>query len=166
MAQVIQLILRGIQFLCTLIIMSLVGNMIAEAFAGNPALINYIMFVSVFSMLSLFYLIAICFKEQFTFHKFVPATLDLLNVLFFFCGAVALAAKLGVHSCSNEDYLRSNYITNGSFNMQKRCREAQANDFFLWIGFAAYVASLVLGLFSSGGVNMRGPRRGPAMSQV
>ncbi len=81
--------------------MALVGNMIATSFAGNPSLINYDMFVAVFSMLSLFYLIAIAFKEQFTFHKFIPAGLDLLNVLFFFCAAVAMAAELGVHSCSN-----------------------------------------------------------------
>jgi len=76
--------------------------MIATSFSGDPSLVNYDMFVAVFSMLSLFYLIAIAFKEQFTFHKFVPAGLDLLNALFFFCAAVAMAAELGVHSCSNK----------------------------------------------------------------
>lgn len=81
--------------------MALVGNMIATSFAGNPSLVNYDMFVAAFSMLSLFYLIGIHFREQFTFHKFVPATLDLLNALFFFCAAVATAAELGAHSCSN-----------------------------------------------------------------
>lgn len=81
--------------------MALVGNIIATAFAGNPSLINYDMFVAVFSMLSLFYLIAIAFNDSFTFHKFIPAGLDLLNVLFFFCAAVAMAAELGAHSCSN-----------------------------------------------------------------
>lgn len=86
--------------------MALVGNMIATSFAGNPSVINYDMFVSVFAMLSLFYLIAICFKEQFTIHKFVPATLDLLNVLFWFCAAVAMAAELGAHSCSSSVSLR------------------------------------------------------------
>lgn len=87
--------------------MSLVGNMIASAFAGNPSLVNYDMFVAAFSMLSLFYLIAICFREQFTIHKFVPASLDLLNAIFFFCAAVAMAAELGAHSCSNSVRLLS-----------------------------------------------------------
>lgn len=82
--------------------MAIVGNMIQVAFAGNPSIVNYDMFVSVFSMLSLFYLILICFKDSFTIHKFVPATLDILNVLFFFCAAVAMAAELGAHSCSNK----------------------------------------------------------------
>lgn len=81
--------------------MGLTGNMIATAFAGNPSVVNYTIFVTVFAMLTLFYLIAITFKEEFTFHKFVPASMDILNVLFFFCAAVALAAELGAHSCSN-----------------------------------------------------------------
>lgn len=87
--------------------MGLIGNMIASAFAGNPSVVNYTMFVAVFAMLTLFYLIAICFKEEFTIHKFVPATLDLLNVLFLFCAAVALAAELGAHSCSNRVSLKN-----------------------------------------------------------
>lgn len=81
--------------------MALVGNMIASAFAGNPSLINYDMFVAVFGMLSLFYLIAIAFNDSFTGHSIVPVALDTLNVLFFFCAAVAMAAELGAHSCSN-----------------------------------------------------------------
>lgn len=81
--------------------MAITGNIIDTAFGGNPSVINYTMFVAVFSMLTLFYAIAICFKEEMTFHKLVPSILDLLNVLFFFCAGVALAAELGVHSCSN-----------------------------------------------------------------
>lgn len=76
--------------------------MIADAFNGNPSIINYDMFVAVFAMLSLIYLIAIAFKEDFMGHGAIPLALDLLNTLFFFCGAVAMAAKLGVHSCGNE----------------------------------------------------------------
>ena len=81
--------------------MALIGNMIAEAFAGNPSLINYDMFVAVFSMLSLFYLFAATWNESFSIHPILPVALDLLNTLFFFCAAVAMAAELGAHSCSN-----------------------------------------------------------------
>ena len=81
--------------------MALVGNMIATAFAGNSSLINYDIFVSVFSMLSLFYLIAIAFNDSFMGHGAVPLALDALNTLFFFCAAVAMAAELRVHSCNN-----------------------------------------------------------------
>jgi hypothetical protein len=82
--------------------MSLIGNIIADAFSGNPSIINYDMFVAVFAMLSLFYLIAISFNEAFMGHGAIPLLLDVLNTIFFFCGAVATAAKLGVHSCGNK----------------------------------------------------------------
>jgi len=81
--------------------MALVGNIIATAFAGNPALINYDIFVATFGMISLLYLIAVAFNDSFTGHPIVPIALDLLNAIFYFCAAVAMAAELGVHSCSN-----------------------------------------------------------------
>jgi len=119
-------------------------------------------------MLSLFYLIPATLKPDFSFHPLLMVALDLLNTLFFFCAAVALAAYLGVHSCSNDKYTHTNSITNGSHDTGKRCHEAQASTAFLWFGFACYAATTVLsGLQSRGAnVNMRGIRRGPAMSQV
>lgn len=81
--------------------MALVGSIIAGAFAGNPSLINYDMFVAVFSMLSLIVLIAGAWNESFIGHPIIPLALDALNTLFFFAAAVAMAARLGVHSCNN-----------------------------------------------------------------
>jgi len=168
MSRVVSIALRGLAFFWTLLIMALVGNMIATAYSGNPSIINYTMFVAVFSMLSLFYLIPATLKPDFSFHPLLMVILDLLNTLFFFCAAVALAAYLGVHSCGNSKYTHTNSITNGSPDTGKRCHEAQASTAFLWFGFACYAASTVLsGLQSRGtSVNMRGIRRGPAMSQV
>lgn len=162
--------LRGWQFICSLIIMSLVGNMIATAFAGNSSMVNYVMFVAVFGMGSLLYLLPTAFIEGWSV-PIIGIALDALNVLFWFCAAVALPAYLGVHSCSNRAYTTSNHITNGSPNTQKRCREAQASTAFLWFGWVAWVATLAFSLMAgSGTVNMRGGmggiRRGPAMSQV
>ena len=81
--------------------MALVGNMIASAFSGNPSSVNYAMFIAVFGMLTLFYLILVAWNDNFVMHPILPIVLDALNVLFWFCGAVALAALLGAHSCSN-----------------------------------------------------------------
>jgi len=92
---------RATQFLWALLIMSLVGNMIATSFAGNPSIVNYDMFVAVFSMLSLFYLIPATIKESFMVHPMLMIALDAINVLLYFCGAVAMAAYLHVHSCGN-----------------------------------------------------------------
>jgi hypothetical protein len=97
----INLIVRGLQFLFILIVMALIGAMIAQARSGNPATVNYNMFVAVFGMLTLFYLIAVAWNESFAGSPIIPIVLDALNTLFIFAGATALAAGLGVHSCSN-----------------------------------------------------------------
>jgi len=92
--------LTSCQFFCALIVMALVGNMIATSFRGNSAMVNYDMFVAVFGMLSLLYLIPTTFLDSFSV-PIVNIALDVLNVLFWFCAAVATAAYLGVHSCNN-----------------------------------------------------------------
>jgi len=171
-AKIINLAMRGLQFFWALLVMALVGNMIHDAYAGNPSIVNYDMFCAVFAMLSLFYLIPATLKEDFQFHPMLMIGLDVLNALFWFCAAVAMSAKLGVHSCGNSSYTAHNSITNGASNRTKRCHEAQASTAFLWFGFAGFVISAVLSALggSGSGVSMRGGmggiRRGPAMSQV
>ena len=81
--------------------MALIGNMISEAFAGNPSSVNYTMFLSAFSMLSLFYLIPATFNADWALHPIIVIIVDALNCIFFFCAAIALAAALGCRSCSN-----------------------------------------------------------------
>lgn len=162
--------LRGAEFLFTLIALALTGSIIASAFAGNPSIINFNMFVTVFAMLCLIYLILATVKPDFILHPILPLALDTLLTLFFFCGAVALAAQLGVHSCSNEAYTKSNRITNGSFNTAARCRKAQASDAFMWFAFFTFAVSAVFSFLSSrGSANLRSTgssRGGPNMSQV
>jgi Membrane-associating domain len=78
-----------------------VGDIISEAYAGNPSIINYDMFVAIFSMLSLIFLITSATTGIMSDTP-IPLALDVLNTLFFFCGAVAMSAELGAHSCSND----------------------------------------------------------------
>ncbi|KAL8934975.1 MAG: hypothetical protein Q9216_005645 [Gyalolechia sp. 2 TL-2023] len=160
--QLIQLALRGFQhrqFFMTLLIMALIGNVIADAVAGNPSIINYIIFVAVFAMLSLFYLIGAAIMESFAI-PIAMLVLDALNTLLFLIGGIALAAYMGVHSCSRQSYVANNKITNGAVDMTKRCREEQAVCAFLWFGFAAWAGSLILSFLSSRG-GTSGLRRGP-----
>lgn len=161
--------LRSWQLFCSVIIMALVGNMIATSFKGNSAMVNYDIFVATFGVLSLLYLLPTTFMDSFNM-PIVTIALDVLNVLFWFCAAVATAAYLGVHSCGNWGYTRTNHITNGSPDTEKRCREAQASTAFFWFGWAAWVATLFFSVTAgrSSGVNMRGGirRGGPSMSQV
>lgn len=144
--------------------MALIGNMIA--ITSGPSVINYDMFVTVFAMLSLFYLIPASIKDSFTIHPMFPLILDILNTIFTLVAGIATPAYLHVHSCSNSDYVNSNTVTRGS---SQRCREAQASTAFFWFAFAAFAVSTVmsgLGTRGSSGPRAGGVRRGPAMSQV
>ncbi len=76
--------------------------MIHEAIAGNHSSINFTMFVAVFSLLSLFYLIATTVRESLAKPAMLPSLLDLVNTLLFLIAAIVLSAKLGVHSCGND----------------------------------------------------------------
>jgi hypothetical protein len=167
MAQIAQLGLRASQFLWTLLITALVGNVIATAFAGNQSSINYAIFVAVFSWLVLLFGFVAAWMDM---SNIILTALDALAAVFTFIAGVVLAAKLGVHSCGNIDYIRHNSLTNGSPNMSKRCHELQASTAFFWFLFASFVGSLVLGFLSGGSsMSMRRPgigRKGPSMSQV
>lgn len=93
--------LRALQFLWILLITALIGNVIASAFAGNPSVINYSIFVAVFCWIVLIYGLLAAFMES----LFIPVVLlamDGLALLFTLCAGIALAAELGVHSCSNK----------------------------------------------------------------
>ncbi|KAF2274720.1 uncharacterized protein EI97DRAFT_451520 [Westerdykella ornata] len=167
-SKALNIVFRIWEFICTIIIMSLIGNMIATAFAGNPSAVNYAMFVSAFGMASLLYLIPAAIIERLQFPP-LSSVLDGLNVIFWFCAAVALPSYLHVHSCSNRWYVLHNSITNGSHDPEKRCRMAQASTAFLWFGWVAWIVTLVISLMSiRGGANLRGGARkpGPSMSQV
>ena len=75
--------------------------MIHEAISGNHSIVNYVMFVAVFSMLSLIYLIASSVSEGLAFFPWLPLVVDALNTMFFLIGGIALAGYLKVHSCGN-----------------------------------------------------------------
>jgi hypothetical protein len=98
MAKFAQLGLRGSQFIWTLLITALIGNVIAEAFAGNQSSINYAIFVAVFSWIVLLVGIVAAFMDM---ENIILIALDALAVVFTFIAGVVLAAKLGVHSCGN-----------------------------------------------------------------
>lgn len=161
--------LRAWQLICAVIVVALLGNNIARATNSASAVVNYSFFTGVWWLFTLLYFLPTAFIDKFSI-PIVDIVLDGLSVIFGFCAAVALAARLGAHSCSNYNYLIHNSVTNSSPGLSQNCRQAQASDAFLWFGWAAFVASFVFSLLNGRGssVNMRGGirRGGPAMSQV
>ncbi|GAB1197954.1 hypothetical protein APSETT444_007260 [Aspergillus pseudonomiae] len=159
--------------------MALIGNMIAGAFSGNPATVNYAMFVSAFSMFTLFYLVPATINIDWAIHPIIVIVVDTLNAIFFLTAGIALAARLEAHSCSNNvrvvhelrdlrytpiaaEYTLHNEITNGSVHREKRCREAQASTAFLWLAWAGYTASIALSTLAARRAVSHRPRVGPA----
>jgi len=168
-SRALKLGLRGFQIFCAVIVLALTGAIVAATPGPDPAIVNFDLFVAVFAMLSLIYLCLATWNPNFEFHPAIMLLLDGLNVLWFFCGAVATAAILGVRSCSSEDYLKNNQITKGGPNRSNRCRESQASTAFLFFGFFAFVANFVLTFLDSRGrVNLRGAgsTSSPSMTQV
>ncbi|TAQ90870.1 hypothetical protein B7494_g824 [Chlorociboria aeruginascens] len=158
--------LRSLQFIWTLLITALIGNVIARQGSSSNSAINYAIFTAVFSWIVLLYGLIAGFIEALA----IPIALiamDGLAILFTFIAGVVLAAKLRVHSCSNTVYLDSNSLIKGS---GETCKELQASTAFFWFLFATFIASAaVSGLSARGsGMSSRGGirRGGPSMSQV
>lgn len=83
--------------------MALIGNIIAMSDHGNPAsTINYNLFVPAFTLLTLFWLVPAAIWERVAGHPAIVFIIDLLNMIFAFCGAIALPSKLHAPNCSND----------------------------------------------------------------
>jgi hypothetical protein len=126
-------ILRALEFTFAVIVLSMAAALVAnQPSGGSPSQINYSVFVGVFSLLSWFYTVgASSFSPDGLGSAIIVVILDSLNILFYFCGGIAMAVALKVHSCGNVAYVITNSITAGS---TQRCHEAQTLTAFLWFG--------------------------------
>lgn len=130
-------VLRGVNFVFLIIALALTGSLASQ---HNNSQVSFSVFASVFAIItSSFYGVLAYFVEACAW-PVVLFTFDLLNFVFTFAGATAIAAGIDVHSCKNKEYLNSNSITRGS---EDRCRKAQALCFFLYIPAFIFVASLI-----------------------
>jgi hypothetical protein len=164
-------IIRSLQLVFSIIVLSLAAALVAnQPSGGSPSQINYSVFVGVFALLTWFFSVIVStLLSDGLGSPVILLALDSLNALFFFCGGVAMATALRVHSCGNIAFVITNKIVAGS---TQRCHEAQALTAFLWfgmltsfsgsrlmlVGFAAYVVSAILTGILSDGASVR--RRG------
>ncbi|KFZ25505.1 hypothetical protein V502_00017 [Pseudogymnoascus sp. VKM F-4520 (FW-2644)] len=139
---VVQIILRGLQFLWILLITALIGNVLAGKTANSPPT-NYAMFTAVFCWLVWIYGMAAAFVEAIAI-PVVLLILDAFAALFTFIAGVVLASKLGAHSCNNRGYLESKAILRANGSTTKHCRELQASCAFFWFLFACFIGSMVM----------------------
>ena len=139
-----QIIIRSLQFLWTLIITALIGNVIATNNDGHMAAINFTMFVAVLSWLSLLYGIVAAVVESISMPIALMA-LDGLTALFTLIDGIVLAALLSAVKCGDDHHDKSpSWIAFGSEDTEKRCRELQASTAFMWFLWATVAGSLSL----------------------
>lgn len=147
-------ITRILTFVFLVIVMGLVGSLINGQDFGNSR-VNFAMFTAAWGIVTHFFLGGLAWVVGFFAWPVVMLTFDFLNFVFTLSAASAMAAGMRVHSCSNQYYLDTNNITQGSSD---RCRKGQAATAFLFFALATFIYVLgyriyqVLGsgLFSSG----------------
>lgn len=169
-SRILDIGLRALALLWTLLITALIGNVIASnvnAASSASMAVNFVMFVAAWSWITCLYgLLAALFTKLAS--PMVLLFWDGLAVLFTFVAAIVLAAKLGAIDCGNinSQHKSRSWIAFGSNNDAKRCREIQASTAFMWFLWACFCASLIFTVttFRSSGSSFRSSK--PSMSQV
>ncbi|RKP30931.1 hypothetical protein METBISCDRAFT_22826 [Metschnikowia bicuspidata] len=138
-------ILRAANFVFLIIALGLTGSLAGTTIRQSNPQVNFGIFAAVFGLLtSTFYGMLAFFFDAFAW-PIILAMFDLLNTLFTFAAATAIADAIKVHSCSNRAYLNSNRVTQGS---KGRCHKAQASTAFLYFSFFVFLASSVFSIAS------------------
>ncbi|ODQ64256.1 hypothetical protein NADFUDRAFT_83801 [Nadsonia fulvescens var. elongata DSM 6958] len=158
-------ILRAMLLVFLIITLGLTGSLAATApYHGNPQ-VNFAVFASAFGVLVGGIIgLGIDFIPPLNRIPFVNLIGDFLNFVFTFAAACALAAGIRVHSCTNRDYLDSNWIVQG---LTSRCRISQAATAFLFISAFGFLALTIYNVIAGGSeITRRRGRKGPATQPV
>ncbi|CCE62964.1 hypothetical protein TPHA_0D03280 [Tetrapisispora phaffii CBS 4417] len=157
-------ILRGVNFCFFVICLGLVGSLLATQ-NQHSSRVNYCIFVPPFALVTdTFYgALANIWSTPLAW-PIILFCFDFLNFAFTFTAGTVLAVGTRTHSCTNQSYLDSNNITQGSTD---RCRKAQAATAFFYFSFFIFLAKLIMSsinLFTNGALGSMsfGRRRGGA----
>lgn len=153
-------ILRTVNFMFLVIILGLVSSLLATQYYSNSRT-NFAIFVPAFGLVtdSFYGILANIWSSPFAW-PILLFVFDFLNAVFTFAGATALAVGVRTHSCTNQNYLDTNNIVQGSTD---RCRKSQASISFLYFSFFIFLAKLIMSginLLSNGALGFTGGRFG------
>jgi hypothetical protein len=149
--------LVGLQFLCGVLILAFSSAAIAQHDGNTASVINYFVFLGIIILLWVFAVAGAPFFPALG-QEMIRGPVDILLMLFTFAGGVAMAVRLRVHSCSNEDYINQP-LFQGSGNV---CRMLQAACAFCWFSFAGFLVTGIAAAvsFCTGGPStQRGSRK-------
>jgi hypothetical protein len=164
-------ILRAFNFVFLAVALGLTGSLAATRVNHYNPQVSFSVFAAAFGIVtSSIYGVFAYFISALAW-PVILFIFDVLNFTFTFAGATAIAAKIRVHSCGNQEYLDNNTLIQG---LGSRCRKAQASVAFLYFSAFIFIASGVfsaISLFRGGlfghRISRPAPRTGvPTMSQV
>lgn len=155
----LDLVLRGLNFFFLIVVLGLTGSLISGQDDSNSR-VNFALFASVFGLITSTIYGALAQVFQPLAWPVLSITLEFLNVVFTFAAATALAVGIRVHSCSNDHYLDTNAITEGSSD---RCRKAQCATAFLFFSFFTFLVSFIAQVASSNTIPGKSSKARPAI---
>lgn len=128
-------IVLGLQVAISVVVLSLSLSLIATQPVGTStsSRVNYVVFVTIFSLLSWFFILV--FAQRFD-HLFPTRSTSIvvgsIAVIFYLAGALALTVAIAPGgSCTDPDYLGKNKIIAG---VSSRCKIVEADVALLWLG--------------------------------
>jgi hypothetical protein len=139
-------IVLALQVSISIIVLGLSLALIATQPLGTStsSQVNYVVFVTIFSLLSWFFIFV--FAQRFD-HLFPTRSTSIvvgsIAVIFYLAGALALTVAIAPGgSCTDPGYLMKNKIIAG---MSNRCRTIEADVALIWLGtFSALTNILIL----------------------
>lgn len=156
------LTLRGVNFIFIIIGLGLSGSLVAGTPSGaKHSEIEMCLFATVWALITSTIYGGVTFLYSVLTSPLLLWVLDLLNTVFTFAGATALAAALKAHSCSNKAYVEKNGITLGSSD---RCKKSQADVTFIYFSFLIFLLSLInqsINVVQSGALKSSQPTKRP-----
>ncbi|ORY83901.1 membrane-associating domain-domain-containing protein [Protomyces lactucae-debilis] len=156
--------LVGLQFLCGLLILAFSSAAIAQHEGNTASVINYFVFLGIIILLWVFAVAGAPFVPALG-QEMVRAPVDGVIMLLTLAGGIAMATRLRVHSCRNDNYV-AQPLFQGSANV---CRMLQAACAFCWFSFAGFLVTFIAATvsFCSGGpATQRGSRKPRAPATV
>lgn len=133
----------ALEFFCGVLILAFSAAVVAQHNGNTASAINYEVFLGIIILLWVFAVAAAPFLPVLG-QEMIRAPIDGLLMLLTLAGGIALATRLRVHSCRNENYV-DQPLFDGSAN---QCRLLQATCAFTWFAFAGFLVTFIVAAIS------------------
>lgn len=138
MLPIVDIAFRLLAVVCLVIVLGLTAALVSNHYNSQ---VVYALFTAIFAMLSVLLYGALALFIETLAQPIIMVVIMALNFIFTVSATAALAAALGVHSCTNNYWVKFNGLIAGSVG---RCRQLQASVVFLAVLCAMFLSLLIL----------------------